>query len=257
MEIDVNQGSLEIHKSIFEKVLALGLKRKFKPIEHFEDRWYRESDDGPFILFPHPSITDPDEAISGCAYPNVWIRHIPATGELEYGIAYWSAPSVEQRFVNFAHPRNWNHKDRLLAILKGLPDTWLFRIYKKKKKGPDESVYENKCNLMGQEEILKAISDVQNWRTQWKKEAVPAIHLMRGIATTADSDQNLRDLFTIFDELVEMTTLKQIKDESKAAMKSLQAQIDNLNKNLETSQYKPQIQSRLKSLRMELAEYSP
>lgn len=256
MEIDGNSGSLEIHKSIFEKVLALGLKRKFKPIEHFEDRWYRDSEDGPFILFPHPSITDPEEAISGCPYPNVWIRHTPGNGELEYGIAFWSAQSVEQRFVNFAHNRNGNQKARLLAILKGLPDTWLFRVYKKKKKGQGEVVYENKCNLMGQDEIMKLVSDIQVWRTQWKKEAIPAIDLMRGTSSPADSDQSLRDLFSIFDEIVDMTPLKQINQESKAAKKSIQTQIDNLTRNLETSQYQSQIQSRLKSLRRELEEYS-
>ena len=254
MEIDRNLGSLDIHKSIFEKVLALGLKRKFKPLDQFEDKWYRDAKDGPFVLFPHPSIYEPDDAINGCPYPNAWIRHNPDSGELEYGIAFWSVASVDQRFMNFAHNRNEYEKSRVLAILKGLPDTWLFRANKKKRSGHVEVVYENKCNLMGQDEIMKVISDVLAWRAQWKKEAIVTIELMRGSSVPADSDQSIRDLFDIFDEIAGMTPLKQIKEESKAAKKSIQAQIDNLNRNLETSHYKPQIQSRLKLLQRELED---
>lgn len=162
MDIDRNQGSIGIHKGIFTGVLALGLKHKFKPIDEFETKWYRDANDGPFILFPHPSIDDPDDAINGCPYPNVWIRHDPESGELEYGIAFWSVPSVDQRFVNFSHNKNENQKARVLGILKGLPDAWRFRVYKKKRYGHDEIVYENTCNKMGQDEILKGLQAPRN-----------------------------------------------------------------------------------------------
>jgi hypothetical protein len=261
MEIDRNQTSVQIHKRIFENVLTLGLKHKFKSLDEFEDKWYRDANNQPFVLFPHPSIDEPDEAINGCPYPNVWIRHNPESGELEYGMAFWSVPSVDERFINFSHSKNEIQKTRVVSILKGLPDSWLFRVYKRKRHGQEDIVYENKCNMMGQNEIMKVISDVIDWRTQWKKESTergnwttPAINLMRGTSNPIESDQRIKDLFNIFDEIVDMTPSKKIKEESKSAKKELQSKIDNLTKNLEKSQYKSQIQLRLKSLQKELEE---
>jgi len=131
----------------------------------------------------------------------------------------------------------------MVSILKGLPDSWLFRVYKRKRHGQEDIVYENKCNMMGQNEIMEVISDVIDWRTQWKKESTergnwttPAINLMRGTSNPIESDQRIKDLFNIFDEIVDMTPSKKIKEESKTAKKELQSKIDNLTKNLENQE---------------------
>jgi hypothetical protein len=261
MDIDRNQSPLETHRSIFEQVRTLGLKHKFKPLDEFDIMWYREAKEEPFVLFPHPSLDGPDEAIKDCAYPNVWIRHNAKSGDLEYAIAFWSAPSVDQRFANFAQNKNENQKARVLSMLNGLSDDWLFQVYKKKRHGDDEIVYENKCNLMGQEEVMKVISDVSAWRAQWKKDAaergnwtIPAINFMKGSSSPQDSDQRIKDLFNAFDQIAEMAPSKQIKEDSKAAKKELQAKIDNLSRNLEKSKYKTEIESRLKTLKLELEQ---
>jgi hypothetical protein len=260
MKIDRNQTPLEIHKAIYEQVLALGLKHRFKTIENLEDKWYRDAKDGPFILFPHTSIDDPEKALGNCPYPNAWIRHIPETGELEYGIAFWSVASIDQRFANFSHARNEEQRSRVLGLLKGLPDAWQFEVRKRKKSGAGEIVYGNACNKMGQDEFTKAVSDVLAWRAQWKKEgergdlASPAINLIRGQSAPEDSDQRIAELFAAYDELVEMAPTKILADDLKKSKKDLETKIGNLTRNLETSSYKKEIESRLKGLRQELEQ---
>ena len=253
MEIDLNLDSSEIHKRIFDHVRTLGVKRRFKPVDEFEEKWFQsgDADKLPFILIPHSSFDASAAALSG-PYPNVWIRYDAVNGNLEYGLAFWSASAVDERFANFAQDRYGNQKSRVLSILKALPDGWTFRVEKKKKHGPDEIAFESKCNAMGEAEILKVIADIPAWRLQWKKEATLAINLMCGSSKPADSDHRLIELFNAFDEIAEMTPSKRIKVESKAARKEIQAKIDNLSKNLEKSQYKSEIQSRLRALLQEL-----
>jgi hypothetical protein len=261
MNIDRNLPPIEIHQAIYDHLLTLGLKHRFKMREEFEEKWYRDADDGPFMLIPHPSIDDPEKAIGNCPYPNVWIRHDPGTGNLEYGIAYWSAASIDQRFANFSHNLGDLQKTRVLSLLKGLPDSWLFRVYKRKKRGEKEIVFENSCNKLGQEEITKAVSDVLAWRAQWKKETtergdwnIPAIDLMRGVSAPEESDQRIAELFNVFGELADMAPTKTILEDLKKTKKDLQAKIGNLAKNLETSNYKKEIESRLRGLRQELEQ---
>jgi hypothetical protein len=260
MKVDRNQSPLEIHKAIYDQVLALGLKHRFKNRDDFEDKWYRESNEGPFILFPHSSIDDPEKAVGNCPYPNAWIRHLPETGQLEYGIAFWSVASIDQRFANFSHARNEEQRSRVLGLLKGLPDGWLFQVTKRKKSGAGEIVYENACNKMGQEEFTKAVSDVLAWRAQWKKDAergdtaAPAINLIRGLSVPEESDQRIAELFAAYDGLVEMAPTKTLTDDLKKSKKELETKIGNLTKNLETSNYKKEIETRLKGLRQELEQ---
>jgi hypothetical protein len=260
MIIDRNRSPLEIHESIYDQVLSLGLKHRFKTRENFEDKWYREGNEGPYILFPHTSIDDPEKALGNCPYPNAWIRHLPATGELEYGIAFWSVASIDQRFANFSHARNEEQRSRVLSLLKGLPDGWLFQVCKRKKAGAGEIVYENPCNKMGQDEFTKTVADVLAWRTQWKKEAergdtaVPAINLMRGQSMPEESDQRIAALFAAYDELVEMAPVKTLADDLKKSKKDLETKIGNLTKNLQSSNYKKEIETRLKGLRQELEQ---
>lgn len=51
-----------------------------------------------------------------------------------------------------------------------------------------------------------------------------------------------------------MTPSKKIKEDARKQKKEIQAKIDNLTRNLEKSQYKAQIEARIKSLRDELGE---
>lgn len=260
MKIDRNQSPLEIHKAIYDQVLALGLKHRFKTRDDFEDKWYQDAKEGPFILFPHSSVDDPEKALGNCPYPNAWIKHLPETGELEYGIAFWSAASIDQRFANFSHARNEEQRSRVLALLKGLPDGWRFEVCKKRKSGAGEIVYENACNKMGQDEFTKAVSDVQAWRAQWKKEgergdvAAPAINLIRGVSAPEESDPRIAELFNAYAELTEMAPTKILADDLKKSKKDLEAKIGNLTRNLETSSYKREIETRLKGLRQELEQ---
>jgi hypothetical protein len=163
--------------------------------------------------------------------------------------------------VNFSHNRNEEQRLRVFSILKELPGNWLFRVYKKKKHGEDEIVYENLCNKMGQEEFTKAVSDVLAWRIQWKKETtergdwnIPAIQLMWGSSTPEEADKRIVELFSTFDELAEMTPTKSILEDMKKSKKEILAKIDNLAKNFETSSYKREIETRLKGLRQELEQ---
>lgn len=237
----------------------MGLSYKFKPIFEFESKWYRDAQDGAFILYPHPTINDPNNAINGCPYPNVWIRHNPDQNQLEFGIAFWSVPSVDQRFVNFAHNKNEKQKDKALAILKSLPENWLFRVYKKKRFGKDEIVYENQCKKIDSKELISIISKILEWRIQWKDEAseagnwtTPAINFMRGAANPNESNALIKSLFTVYDEIIEMTPSKIINEETSKTRKELNEKLINLHKNREASKFKDAIDARIKAIQDEL-----
>jgi hypothetical protein len=258
MVIDRNLSPIEVHKAIYNHVRTLGIKHRFRLSDDVDEKWYRDSNEGPFLLFPHASIDDPEKAINTSPYPNIWIRHNPESGELEYGIAFWSAAAVDERFVNFTHNTNENQRQRVLSILKGLPDNWQFRVYKKKKQVSGEVVFESLCNKMGEAELTKVVSDVLAWRVQWKKESTergnvttPAIHFMRCVSSPEDADKRLSEMFAVFDELTEMTPSKLILDDLKKLKKEMAAKVVNLTENLETSSYKREIESRLKNLRVE------
>jgi hypothetical protein len=72
-----------------------------------------------------------------------------------------------------------------------------------------------------------------------------------GASAPGDSDKRIAELFEAFDELVGMTPTRMILEDLKKSKKEVQAKIDNLAGNLETSSYKREIESRLRDLRRE------
>jgi hypothetical protein len=259
MKISRGVDHKSILRSIYEQILELKIDFPFKPLSEFDSKWYRVGNNGPFILFPHPSIDDPLDAINGCEYPNVWISYDEEHNKLGFGLAFWSVPSVDQRFVSLASNRNEKQKDRALKILKHLPDDWQFYVYKRKRFGTDDVAYQSACNKIDSTELLKIISSILEWRVEWKKETsdpgswiTPAVNFMRGLADPDDSDQRIIDLFEAFDQILNMLPSKIIKAESNKKRAELQDKILNLQKNLVNSKFKESIELRIALLKKEL-----